>query len=114
MVALIEAMWFSPRLSLRRTARVDSCDTRCAVSNASHTKSQNGSASTQCRHCAIYLVPASQLSFAFSVVGGRPRAELLRVLRFDTRGVALREPDLPALDRLGAAVATAVRRTDEV
>ena len=41
------------------------------------------------------------------------RRWLLRVLRFGTRGVALREPALPALDRLGAAVATAVSRTDE-
>src|SRR5262245_16354961 len=38
---------------------------------------------------------------------------LPRVLRFGTRGVALREPAFPAFDRLGAAVATAVCRTDE-
>src|SRR5436190_21327373 len=41
-------------------------------------------------------------------------AELLRVLRFGTRGIALREPALPAFDRLVAAIATAVGRTDEV
>src|SRR5205814_4957108 len=40
-------------------------------------------------------------------------AGLLRVLRFDVRRVAFREPDLPALDRVGAAGATAVGRIDE-
>src|SRR5206468_6320569 len=39
---------------------------------------------------------------------------LLRVLRFGARGVALREPGLPAFDCIGAAVATTVGRTDEV
>src|SRR5205807_1713435 len=39
--------------------------------------------------------------------------ELLCVLCFDTRGIALREPALPTFDRLIAAVATAVGRTDE-
>src|SRR5262245_53942090 len=38
---------------------------------------------------------------------------LLRLLRFDVRGVALCEPAFPALDRFGAAVATAVGGIDE-
>src|SRR6516225_1193857 len=44
----------------------------------------------------------------------RREIELLRVLCFGTRGVALCEPALPAFNRFLAAVATAVGRTDEV
>src|SRR5437764_22798 len=40
--------------------------------------------------------------------------ELLRILRFRARGITLRDPALPTFDRLVAAVAAAVGRTDEV
>ena len=39
--------------------------------------------------------------------------KLLRGLRFDIRGIALREPALPALDRLGVTDATAIGWIDE-